>query len=183
MVAGFAAWLRSQHGVEACIISSLAVTSWLVEIQFDVIGKVSNRLQSTGFDSEYFVEAIFFISLGLVIWTIRRSIELRREVTKRKSAELEAYVAARHDLLTGLANRRFLMERIDALIRQSGSDENSLAVLLIDLDRFKPVNDIYGHATGDRVLTEVGKRLSHLTSTGECIARLGGDEFVVLLRA
>ncbi|MEV6342032.1 bifunctional diguanylate cyclase/phosphodiesterase [Actinoplanes sp. NPDC051851] len=94
-------------------------------------------------------------------------------------AEENAYAAA-HDPLTGLANRRRLYDRATALCSDAGSD-GLVALLLIDLNHFKEVNDTLGHAAGDDVLREVARRLSKAATPGDLVARLGGDEFAVLL--
>src|SRR6202142_973027 len=85
------------------------------------------------------------------------------------------------DALTGLANRPLLCERIDQAIATAKRGDSSFAVLLIDLDQFKPINDTHGHATGDQVLRETARRLQSATRAVDTVARLGGDEFVVLL--
>ncbi len=90
-----------------------------------------------------------------------------------------AIALATHDPLTGLPNRTLFHERLDELL----ADAQSIAVLLIDLDRFKEVNDTLGHALGDELLVEVGRRLRPLLPAPDLIARLGGDEFAVVMEA
>jgi diguanylate cyclase (GGDEF)-like protein/hemerythrin-like metal-binding protein/PAS domain S-box-containing protein len=85
------------------------------------------------------------------------------------------------DALTGLANRALLHDRIEQAIATARRNAGTFAVLLIDLDRFKPINDIHGHATGDLVLRETARRFQAATRAVDTVARLGGDEFVVLL--
>lgn len=98
---------------------------------------------------------------------------------KNHQAELEA--AANYDMLTGLPNRRLLADRLShALARVERSGE-ILAVCLLDMDGFKPINDTYGHDLGDRVLQEMARRLSARVRRDDTVARLGGDEFVLLL--
>ena len=104
-----------------------------------------------------------------------------------KAAHKEAQAAhrlaesmARHDVLTGLPNRRILAERIHEAIARTGRAQAACAVLMLDLDRFKPINDIHGHAVGDRALCIVAERLKHIVRTGETAARLGGDEFAIV---
>ncbi len=105
---------------------------------------------------------------------------LRREVRRRTVAEQGAHGSARIDPLTGLPNRRALKERIDDALAKLWPGLG-IAVLLIDLDGFKGVNDIYGHEIGDLVLCEAGERLRTALSFGTWLARLGGDEFAVLV--
>ncbi len=84
---------------------------------------------------------------------------------------------ARHDALTGLANRSVLLERLEHVVEQ----REPAAAVFIDLDRFKPVNDLFGHDAGDEVLRQVGTRLTELVRPDDLVARVGGDEFVVLI--
>jgi diguanylate cyclase (GGDEF)-like protein len=103
---------------------------------------------------------------------------LREAYVATKLAEESAARLARHDPLTGLFNRRHLSNRIDALAAASAGRTHYLYV--IDLDRFKPVNDLYGHATGDIVLCAIADRLRALMSDQDVVARPGGDEFAIL---
>jgi diguanylate cyclase (GGDEF)-like protein len=101
------------------------------------------------------------------------------DITERRHAEEQISFLAKHDSLTGLPNRSLLAERID-LARKAAGRDRVLAVLFLDLDRFKAVNDTLGHAAGDELLMEVAKRLLDTVREGDTVARLGGDEFVVL---
>ena len=102
-------------------------------------------------------------------------------ITRRKAAEeLIAHQAA-HDPLTGLANRRLFERRLEAALARRG-DVRELAVLFLDLDGFKAVNDTYGHDAGDEVLLTAAHRLGILAEPQDIVARLGGDEFAVLAR-
>jgi diguanylate cyclase (GGDEF)-like protein/PAS domain S-box-containing protein len=102
-----------------------------------------------------------------------------RDITERKRLETELSWQALHDPLTGLGNRVLLQRRLDDAVRTASSGKG-LAVLLIDLDKFKEVNDTLGHAHGDEVLRIVSARLSSLTRPSDTLARTGGDEFVVI---
>lgn len=103
------------------------------------------------------------------------SIVFRREQHVEKLRHL-----AFHDALTGLVNRVLLEERIGHMVERSERVPEHAALLFLDLDRFKFLNDTYGHATGDQILIEVGRRLQKALRRGDTIARFGGDEFVVL---
>nr|WP_243708159.1 EAL domain-containing protein [Luteimonas arsenica] len=108
--------------------------------------------------------------------------ELRAQMSERLRAEERLIHQARHDHLTGLPNRIHLLERLDAAIaRTRAQARGPFAVLFLDLDRFKLVNDSVGHAAGDEMLVEVGRRIARLLREGDVVARLGGDEFAVLL--
>jgi diguanylate cyclase (GGDEF)-like protein len=105
----------------------------------------------------------------------------RVRVLKHESSRLETRAAslaqeARTDPLTGLLNRSGMALRAHELLERSGSH----ALMLMDLDRFKPVNDVHGHAAGDAVLVQVAHRLTQTVREGDAVARLGGDEFVIL---
>lgn len=98
------------------------------------------------------------------------------DVTELQRVREELEQMARHDALTGLANRSLLLTCLDNYL----SVDRSVAVVFIDLDRFKPVNDLFGHVAGDELLREVARRLEQVVRPGDTVARVGGDEFVAL---
>lgn len=102
-------------------------------------------------------------------------------VTRRIEAQERLKHMAEHDMLTGLANRYAFQNRIEEEISESGEDEN-VALLAIDLDNFKSINDTFGHQTGDALLNMAAKRLRKVIRDDDWAARLGGDEFVVVSR-
>ncbi|HSK24883.1 MAG TPA: diguanylate cyclase [Egicoccus sp.] len=104
-----------------------------------------------------------------------------RDVTERKALEAEIVHRAFHDPLTDLANRALFFDRLEHAIERGRRTGAGVAVLMIDLDDFKPVNDTYGHAAGDAVLVEVAERLRSVVRDCDTPARLGGDEFAVLV--
>ena len=103
------------------------------------------------------------------------------DISERKEAERRIQHLAYYDELTGLPNRRQLHETLAQAFREASRDHLIGALLFIDLDHFKTINDSLGHATGDWLLKEVATRLKRLVRQGDCLARLGGDEFVLLL--
>lgn len=105
---------------------------------------------------------------------------VQRDITERKKAQDDIHQLAYFDALTGLPNRRLLLDRLAQSIVSAQRAQQSVAVLFLDLDHFKNINDARGHAMGDRLLVQVGQRLSALAAAGDTVARLGGDEFVIL---
>lgn len=106
---------------------------------------------------------------------------LQAEIAERKQAELRAQHLADHDVLTGLPNRRLLEDRLTQAIAASQRNGRQSAVMFVDLDHFKAINDSAGHAAGDRLLKEMARRLVGELREVDTVCRLGGDEFVVVL--
>ena len=104
-----------------------------------------------------------------------------RDIQDRKTKEKELEKGAHYDNLTKLANRALFMDRLQALLKKRDSSKQKHAVLFIDLDSFKEINDSIGHEAGDKVLQETAKRLLHSVRKGDIVSRLGGDEFTILL--
>jgi diguanylate cyclase (GGDEF)-like protein len=104
-----------------------------------------------------------------------------RDISERKAFEDELHYHACYDSLTGLANRRLLVERLDQALRRSVLDRKAHALIFIDVDRFKSINDSLGHMTGDEFLVAIAARVKGVIRTHDLLARFGGDEFVVLL--
>jgi diguanylate cyclase (GGDEF)-like protein len=106
---------------------------------------------------------------------------LHQALAERDELAMRLHHQAFHDNLTGLANRAMFLQRLTEGLERARSDGSSVAVMIIDLDDFKPVNDRFGHAAGDALLREVAARLTGCVGDGGLVARLGGDEFAVLL--
>ncbi|HUH36769.1 MAG TPA: sensor domain-containing diguanylate cyclase [Spongiibacteraceae bacterium] len=122
-----------------------------------------------------------------ILWSAHWSEEdgvrigVARNVTALRRAEEDLVFLAHHDPLTGLTNRSLFNDRLDAALRAARRHRNSLALLFLDIDEFKSINDTYGHAMGDRVLCEMARRLERCVRATDTVARMGGDEFTVLL--
>jgi len=112
---------------------------------------------------------------------ISNFIGMQHDITQRKAMEEQLNFLAHHDELTGLPNRCLLADRFTQLIGHSQRHQKKIALLMLDLNRFKLINDSLGHETGDQVLIEVGNRLTKLARTSDTVSRYGGDEFVILL--
>ena len=149
--------------------------------QGGVIGYIEWRAFQPGHVVRLYMAIALLAALGLVgaalAWLLHRNLRARIELeTSRAQAQHLAF----HDALTGLPNRALFNDRVDhALARARRGEEATL--LLLDLDRFKHVNDTYGHQAGDELIREFGSRLTALVREEDTIARLGGDEFAILL--
>lgn len=122
-----------------------------------------------------------------ILWSARWSEEegvrigVARDVTALRQAEAELRFLAHHDPLTELTNRALFYDRLDSALRVAHRHQSRLAVLFVDINDFKIINDIHGHAVGDRVLCAIARRLESCVRETDTVARMGGDEFTVLL--
>jgi diguanylate cyclase (GGDEF)-like protein len=107
-------------------------------------------------------------------------VSIHEDITERKRAEAEIAHMARHDALTGLANRAAFNARLAEATDRAARQGGAVALLMLDLDKFKAVNDTLGHPAGDQLLVEVGQRLRSALRDGDVLARLGGDEFAII---
>ncbi len=113
--------------------------------------------------------------------TIRHFVAIMRDITERKQAEEQISKLAFYDTLTQIPNRRLLGDRLEQAMAASKRSGHYGAVMFLDLDNFKPLNDMYGHNAGDLLLIEVAHRLTGCVRETDTVARFGGDEFVVIL--
>lgn len=108
-------------------------------------------------------------------------IGVARDVTALRQAEEELRFLAHHDPLTELTNRSLFNDRLDSALRAAQRHKSTLALLFLDINDFKGINDVHGHAVGDRVLCMIARRLEGCVRETDTVARMGGDEFTVLL--
>ncbi|GAM07903.1 putative signaling protein [Geobacter sp. OR-1] len=138
--------------------------------------------RSETFSFEYQLESITRVLNISIFFPGRDSFAtLIEDVTDKKKSEEQIRRLAYYDVLTGLPNRQLLQDRLDQALARSARENGKLALMFIDLDRFKFINDTMGHAYGDLLLVQVSLRLRDCIRSTDTIARLGGDEFVILL--
>ena len=172
----------NRHSVsirEAILIVCVVLTVGLVFFEYDFSDSISGDKRID------FQEAI---GLGIlfvgctVYFGWRRMVEQEREIARRIAAESRAHELANTDALTGLANRRQFERALKETVASPPGANGVHAVLAFDLNKFKRINDVYGHSVGDDVLVIVAQRLSAAMRDGDLLARLGGDEFAVIAR-
>ncbi|MUK88931.1 diguanylate cyclase [Ornithinibacillus sp. L9] len=111
----------------------------------------------------------------------KQMVVVSRDISTRKNYESKLEAFAYHDELTGLPNRRYFIENLEKSLSEKRSLKNRFAVIMIDLDKLKPINDTYGHDVGDEFLKEFSKRVNQVIREGDTFARLGGDEFAIFI--
>jgi diguanylate cyclase (GGDEF)-like protein/PAS domain S-box-containing protein len=153
---------------------------------------VNKQVLAQGFSEEYEKEFIKKDgkqrSVTVTRWVVRSERgdpigmwSIVRDITERRRHEAELEHMATHDILTGLPNRMLFKDRLEQALKYAHRKGLQLAVMLLDLDQFKEINDSLGHSVGDKLLQHVGERLSSVLRKGDTVARMGGDEFMLLL--
>lgn len=165
--------------VLAGIVSLAAVFAYHFDI-FDNPPGITPQAQIIELDEALALLAL--LCIGLMVMCRRTLLAQRREVARRVAAEHKARELAHQDTLTGLPNRRQFQKELKAAISAPPAAQGTHALLLLDLNDFKRINDIYGHATGDEVLINVAARLQEAVRREDLVVRFGGDEFAVLAR-
>ena len=163
------------------IVVCLLIAFWLIQglDLFDKLVIFMGETKKTELDEVIVV--VLLGSFGGFLFGVRRLQDQRREIRRRQQAEDRAQQLALADALTGLPNRRQFGSRLSGLLSQLGGNGTRIVLMMIDLDRFKPVNDVFGHGIGDQVLIAFAKRASAVAGSGAMLARFGGDEFALLL--
>ena len=177
-----AAWYARQSRVmrDLMIIALVGLPIYLLAMWYEVLHLVLELTsEHKNHELDWLIVLVFCLGIGAMVFSVRRVIDLHREVAERRKAEAEAYKLARLDVLTGLPNRRWFIEDFEKWVEQGRASE-ACALFVVDLDHFKPINDVYGHRLGDEVLKAVARRLTKLAEGG-VVARLGGDEFGVII--
>jgi diguanylate cyclase (GGDEF)-like protein len=123
---------------------------------------------------------LFFLASSLFLLAAIPSWFIAKSIVRRKQHQMELYHLANYDKLTNLPNRSLFLDRLDQSLKQSNRYKRKFALLFIDLDGFKSVNDTLGHNAGDKLLIKVAERLIGCVRGSDTVARLGGDEFTVL---
>lgn len=173
------------------------VDNWLCRIHPDDLAEFNRRLDShlKGKSAHFNHDCRLFHKDGSVVWTLVRGVAVSddsgkpkrmagslTDITDKKRTEEQLNHDAFHDALTGLPNRSLFLDRIGLIMRNSWRQKRAVgALLFLDLDRFKNVNDSVGHSIGDKLLIQIANRLSDLLRPADTVARLGGDEFAILL--
>ncbi|TDF84389.1 sensor domain-containing diguanylate cyclase [Pseudomonas sp. H9] len=148
------------------------------------IVRVMNGQSHVDFRNRYIRKDGSVVSiLWAAFWSqeVEARIGVARNVTALAKAEEELRFLAHHDPLTKLTNRSLFNDRLESAVHAAHRHQNSLALLFIDINDFKGINDAHGHAAGDRVLCEIARRLERCVRETDTVARMGGDEFTVLL--
>jgi len=140
-------------------------------------GEVVNKRK----DGTLYDEALIIAPVTGGDETIQYFVAIMQDITERRRAEIQISKLAFYDTLTNLPNRRLLNDRLEQALAASKRSERYGAVIFLDMDNFKPLNDTYGHGAGDLLLVEVAHRLTACVREVDTVARFGGDEFVVML--
>ena len=172
--ADWRAWLRHVHEDDREPLRQA-----MDRLRGDEEGEFEYRVCPPGGEVRHVVMRVYVVRDGQG-HDVRRA-GVVQDVTERKAQEARIEHLAYHDGLTGLPNRTMLMDRLGLALSQAQRLEQQVAVIYIDLDRFKPVNDSLGHAVGDRLLQEIARRLRATLRENDTVARVGGDEFQVVV--
>lgn len=170
------------HSMQIGSALELLLLSFALADRINVMRREKDRATKAALEAKHeMVETLRLSEQALEGRVADRTRTLEEVNSRLRDKERELEHLARHDALTGLANRLFLNDRIERAVARARRTGGSVALLMIDLDGFKQVNDAHGHAVGDELLVVIAKRLRECVRESDTVARLGGDEFVVLL--
>ncbi|MCA8932534.1 MAG: EAL domain-containing protein [Rhodospirillaceae bacterium] len=168
--------------IDLVVITAVSIVAFLISGYFDLLEELMHFADD---HEEYELDEILTVSLilsiAVAVFAVRRIQEFKHQWRKRMEAEGEIHHMAYHDALTGLPNRVSFGDHLVKELARARRAESMVAVMCLDLDRFKQVNDLFGHATGDELLRQVTKRFDDVLRDMDTLARLGGDEFAVML--
>src|SRR5450631_4345474 len=171
---------RRRDTRDAIVLLAIGIITFLLADGYDLPPRLLQfGLDYADWEMDDLIFVVFMLSAAMMIYGFRRYQDFSREIKARTAAELEARNLARHDPLTGLPNRRLFEEKLEECLRDA-SAAHQVAVLMLDIDGLKTVNDMYGHAAGDKALSEFARRVSKVLRPGTFLARIGGDEFAII---
>jgi diguanylate cyclase (GGDEF)-like protein/PAS domain S-box-containing protein len=144
-------------------------------------GKWEGEIWDRRKNGEIFVAWLSITAVKDLSGAVTNFVSTHTDISERRTSEERIMRLAFYDFLTGLPNRRLLMDRLGQAIASNVRRGTEVALLLVDLDNFKKINDSFGHEVGDKLLQQVAKRLESCVRMGDTVARLGGDEFMLIL--
>lgn len=173
--------LPNRTKLDSILLLAFVVITGLLAIRFDALEAL---VEWSSAHEAYEVDEIFTIlivsSFALLVFTARRVVELRREMSLRRHAENNASRIAMYDSLTELPNRIMANQQLDKELARVSRNDEELAVLIISLDRFKSVIDVFGYETGDELVLVSARKLSGTVREMDTLARFGSDEFMII---
>lgn len=171
---------KAERDVIALGIAIAAIVMF-VGIAGPVMSQAVQAMFGNGRGPDNLLTCALLLNIALIIFGWRRYRELTEEVTERRKAETQARLLAETDPLTGCLNRRSIGTSTDSLIANAAQRSEVVSFVMVDLDNFKQINDLNGHATGDAVLRVCAERIRNLLPERALLARLGGDEFACVI--
>ena len=171
---------RTNRDIMTLGIASAAIIMF-VGTGGSVLPQIVRAIAGHGAGPDRLLTNALLLNIALIIFGWRRYRDLTTEVAERRKAEAQARDLAEHDALTGCLNRRSISAAATALVSAAHARGQAAAFIMLDLDRFKLVNDVNGHAAGDALLREAANRIRAALPPQALLARLGGDEFAVIL--
>jgi diguanylate cyclase (GGDEF)-like protein len=177
--------LRSIGWIPTFDLTTYAIQAALALVTLLLSAAMAERIQTMRRDAiaaeHAMVEALLEKEHGLEERVMERTRELEQANAELRAKEKELEYMARHDPLTGLPNRALLDDRLEQALARAKRSGRNVAVMLADLDRFKAINDTYGHPVGDQMLKMISGRMTDCLRSADTLARVGGDEFVIIL--